>query len=418
MSVTEALRHRGADVTLLERTTCGSGASRGNAGWITPSHALPLPAPGVVALALRWLPDPAGPLRLHPSLAMVPWSWSFWRHARPGPFRAGAQALQQFAATAVGDLLTLRERIAPFELHECGLIYAAATEDELHHVRAELETLREAGHAGHAERVELLDAAAARAHEPAFGTTGAPAGAIVMHGEAQVRPETLAAALRTALVERGVDVRERADVRGLWPVGSGWRAETSDGAVEAAAVVIAAGADAPAVARQAGLRLPLQAAKGYSATFARTPDAPRSPIYLHGAKIAISPYHDGVRVSGMLELGASGLSPSLDRIERFVRRAAAALPGWRPSDAGEPWAGAPPAAGRGCPRSGRSPRARACSSRWDTAPSASRSQPRPAASWRAASSTGPRCRRVSGRSVSTSADQRALLCLTSAASIV
>jgi D-amino-acid dehydrogenase len=352
LCVAEALQHRGAQVTLLERGRCGAGASHGNAGWITPSHALPLPAPGVVLQALRWLPDPAGPLRLRPSAAMVPWAWRFWRHSRPASFAHGAQALQGLVAGAVDDVRALHARIAPFELRTAPLMYVLGSEQERHHVEAEVDVLRAAGHGG---RIEVLDAAAARRHEPALGTTGASAGAVLMHGEAQVRPETLCAALHTTLLARGVDVREDEEVRALRRVRDGWEVDTASATVAASAVVVAAGADAAAVTRLAGLRLALQPAKGYSVTFARTPDAPRSAIYLHAAKVAISPYEAGVRVSGMLELGARRPEPSPARIERFVQRAAAALPGWRPQDPAEPWAGARPLLPDGLPALGPVP---------------------------------------------------------------
>jgi D-amino-acid dehydrogenase len=347
LCVAEALHRRGADVTLLERGRCGAGASRGNAGWITPSHSVPLPAPGVILQALRWLPDPGGPLRLRPTAAMVPWGVGFWRHSRAGAFSAGAAALQRFAATATADLHALRARTEPFELHDAPLLYPAASEQELAALVHELEVLRQAGYGAAAE---ILDPGAALRHEPALAAT--TAGALLLHGEAQVRPESLCGALHATLVAAGVDVREHEEVRGLERVGASWRVTCASGTRTADAVVVAAGADAPAVLRQAGLRLPLQPAKGYSITIPSGPDAPRGPVYLHTAKIAISPYDGSVRVSGMLELGARTLHASSRRIERMLRRAAEALPGWRPRSGGEPWAGARPLLADGLPAIG------------------------------------------------------------------
>ena len=43
----------GLDVLLVERNGAGSGASQSNGGWVTPSKAVPLPAPGVVRRAVR-----------------------------------------------------------------------------------------------------------------------------------------------------------------------------------------------------------------------------------------------------------------------------------------------------------------------------------------------------------------------------
>ena len=43
-----SLLQAGRSVHLLERQTIGSGTSHGNCGTITPSHALPLAAPGAI----------------------------------------------------------------------------------------------------------------------------------------------------------------------------------------------------------------------------------------------------------------------------------------------------------------------------------------------------------------------------------
>ena len=53
--VADALTARGARVALLERGDLCSGASYGNAGWVFPSHCLPIPQPGVIRNALHWL---------------------------------------------------------------------------------------------------------------------------------------------------------------------------------------------------------------------------------------------------------------------------------------------------------------------------------------------------------------------------
>ena len=71
----DLLAARGARVVLLERGEVASGASYGNAGWISPSHGTPLPAPGVIRQALRWLFDPESPFYVKPRLDMALARW-------------------------------------------------------------------------------------------------------------------------------------------------------------------------------------------------------------------------------------------------------------------------------------------------------------------------------------------------------
>ena len=75
---------RGFRVTVIERKGAKrDGCSFGNAGMIVPSHFIPLAAPGMVALGLKWMWNPASPFYIKPRLAadLMDWGWKFWRAA-------------------------------------------------------------------------------------------------------------------------------------------------------------------------------------------------------------------------------------------------------------------------------------------------------------------------------------------------
>src|SRR3954465_15032252 len=75
MACAYELSSRGAQVTVIDKSEPGFGCSYGNAGWITPCFALPLPMPGMIAKSLKWLMDPASPLYIkpEPSLLLLKW---------------------------------------------------------------------------------------------------------------------------------------------------------------------------------------------------------------------------------------------------------------------------------------------------------------------------------------------------------
>lgn len=60
------LAQRGYDVLVLDFQEPGQGCSYGNAGWMTPCFALPLPMPGMMLKSMKWLLDPEGPLYIQP----------------------------------------------------------------------------------------------------------------------------------------------------------------------------------------------------------------------------------------------------------------------------------------------------------------------------------------------------------------
>src|ERR1041385_5141627 len=77
---------RGHRVTILDRGgPRHEGCSYGNAGMIVPSHFVPLAAPGMVALGLKWMWNPESPFYIKPRLDwdLFSWGWKFYRAANP-----------------------------------------------------------------------------------------------------------------------------------------------------------------------------------------------------------------------------------------------------------------------------------------------------------------------------------------------
>src|SRR6476646_9298337 len=136
LSVAESLASRGAEVALFERDRCGEGASAGNAGWITPSLAIPVPGPGVIGESLRWLINPSGPLWIRPSLspAMAAWIARFVRGCSRTAYQRGLVALQAAGTLAGPAFDRLADRGVQFELHEEPLLYPAFEQAEFEHL--------------------------------------------------------------------------------------------------------------------------------------------------------------------------------------------------------------------------------------------------------------------------------------------
>ena len=75
LACAQALAAAGRPVRVLERDRLGAATSRGNCGTLTPSHALPLAAPGMVAKALGWMLKPDAPLLRRPRFDPALWAW-------------------------------------------------------------------------------------------------------------------------------------------------------------------------------------------------------------------------------------------------------------------------------------------------------------------------------------------------------
>jgi len=66
----------GYGVTLLDQTDMTNGASFINAGYITPSHFIPLAAPGIITQGLKWMLNSSSPLYIKPRWDMEFFKWA------------------------------------------------------------------------------------------------------------------------------------------------------------------------------------------------------------------------------------------------------------------------------------------------------------------------------------------------------
>lgn len=99
------LAQAGRQVTLIEQGRIGgpNGSSYGNAGLIVPDHTTPVPAPGVISKALRWMLDPASPFYIKPRLDidLIRWLWRFARACRQEPMRRSLSILRELALVSM-----------------------------------------------------------------------------------------------------------------------------------------------------------------------------------------------------------------------------------------------------------------------------------------------------------------------------
>ena len=336
LCVAEALVSRGGSVTLFERDRCGGGASAGNAGWITPSLAVPVPGPGVIGESLRWLVNPSGPLWIRPTVspAMIAWIGRFLLSCARPAYERGLVAMQLAAAQAGPAFDRLAGRGAEFELHDEPLLYPAFEQSELEHLLNVADELRGAG-AG--DPLERLSASDLLGLEPALAAD--VIGGVIARGDRRVRPEGLCDGVRRALLAAGGEVFERASVDSLIRDGSTWIVESQSTMRRADAIVLACGVASTPLLAAFGVRLPIAGAKGYSRTFTAQPSGPRHALYLEAPKVAISAFDGAVRMSGTLELGARGLALSERRLAAITAAAQRALPGWEMPGQPLDWAG-------------------------------------------------------------------------------
>ncbi|HZL35430.1 MAG TPA: FAD-dependent oxidoreductase [Tepidisphaeraceae bacterium] len=350
------LARRGHRVTILDRFgPDDQGCSFGNAGMVVPSHFVPLAAPGMVAMAMRMMLNRRSPFYIRPRLdrELFDWLWKFHRAANARHVSRCAPILRDLHLASRACCEELADRPGNnFGLSRTGLLMLCKTARTL---EEETHTATRAQSLGIA--AQTLDSRQAALMEPNIAMD--IAGAVFYPKDCHVVPGRLMSLLRECLGEMGAAQLWRAPVT-AWRVRDATiqAACTVEGEIAADEFVLCAGVWSSASVRDLGIRLPMQAGKGYSLTLPKPPKLPRICAILAEARVAVTPMDGSLRFGGTMEIAGIDRSVNRERVDGILQSIPRYYPELSPNDfAGiQPWSGLRPCSPDGMPYVGRTAR--------------------------------------------------------------
>jgi len=346
---------RGWSVTLVDRNPeRRDGCSFQNAGLLVTSHFVPLAAPGMVALGLKWMWNPASPFYVKPRLSwdLVDWGVKFWRAATPEHVRRAAPLLRDLSIAShrcFDELAALPG--SDFGLVRKGLLMLCRTRHALDEEIRTAELGRALG-----IPAEVLDAGQAAALEP--GVRMDIAGAVYFPNDCHLVPDRFVTQLQDRLGADGTEFVWNTEV-------TGWRVErgrhiravaTRDGReIEADEFILCGGSWSPLAVRELGLRIPMQAGKGYSLTLTKPRRLPEICAILTEARVAVTPMAGALRFAGTMEIAGLNEDVNPVRVRGIIAAALKYYPEFELSDFDgvAPWRGLRPCSPDGMPYVGR-----------------------------------------------------------------
>ena len=333
-----SLQEKGVKVRLIDRGAPGQGASYGNAGVISPWSCIPQSMPGLWKKVPGWLLDPEGPVAIRPGylLNAIPWALKFLSQGRPERVRANAAAMATLN----------RPNVDLYRQHLSGTGQESLLRDSwyIHVYRkaadANLEDLAWRLRAEHGAPIEALSGDALREIEPDL-SEDYQAGIVIKDQARAMAPGRIGAVLADKVRSRGGELLTAA-VQELAPLeAGGWRLTTDQGELQASRIVLAAGAWSARFLQPLGLRVPLEAERGYHLVFRNPGVTLRNSIMEVDAKFVASSMEMGLRAAGTAEFAGLEAAPNYRRARIFERLAKRMLPGLNTEEA-EEWMGARP----------------------------------------------------------------------------
>jgi D-amino-acid dehydrogenase len=337
------LQEQGVEVRVIDRTGVAAGSSWGNAGWLTPGKAIPLADPSLWTYGPRALIDPDA--ALHVPFRVDPALWTFLaRFAGHGTHRAWDRTM---AALTPIDRLALEA----FDELGAGGVDAWTREGpfvigfaEEAHSPGFLRELEGVIRHGQDVPFERLD----DPRELAPQLSDAVTVAYRLEGQRFLEPAPYVEALAASVLARGGELRTGTAVTSV--AGGTQPSVTLEGGerLEADSVVVATGAWLPQLTRQFGVRVRVQAGRGYSFTVA-TDEPAEHPVYLPFQRIACTPYRGRFRIAGTMEFRRPDEPPQARRIQAIINQARHLLTGVDLEHRQDEWVGSRPVTPDGLP---------------------------------------------------------------------
>jgi D-amino-acid dehydrogenase len=357
------LNRLGCEVTVVDRQPAPAAeTSFANGGQISVSHAEPWANPSAPLKVLRWLTKEDAPLlfRLRADARNWIWGLAFLLECTPKRTRHNIEQIVRLGTYSREKLQELRAQTGiEYDHLERGILHFYTDAKEFGAALAPARQMRELG----CER-QVISPDEAVQIEPALATVRARlAGATYTSADESGDAHRFTTALAARCASAGVHFLFGHDVKALRTAGGRLEyleATDAEGRfieLRADAYVLAAGSFSPILAAQAGVRLNIYPAKGYSITMpvADPSRAYRVSLTDDEHKLVFSRLGDRLRIAGTAELNGYDRSLNRVRCEAILRRTQELFPG-----AGDPrqvqaWAGLRPATPSNLPYIGRSP---------------------------------------------------------------
>jgi len=352
------LARDGHEVELVDRQAVAANeTSFGNAGLLSPGHALSWASPRAPLAMLRSLFDRSVPLRLRlrPDLRMWLWCAQFLGHCTDAHWRINSLrklAICRYSMQVLDDLIA--ETGIEFHHRKGGILYLHRDARALDAAASHMRVLTDAG-----LPLEILDADGCVALEPALAASrDGIAGALLCRDDESGDCNLFTRNLAGMCGERGVRFHYGTEILGLNAEDGEIRGvKTANGVLTADAYVMALGSYSPIHTRRLGVGLPIYPLKGYSITLPviEGGGAPQMSGVDEQHLLAWSRFGDRLRLTSVAEFAGYDTSPDPARYRLMLDIAQRLFPAGVDYDNPSPWAGLRPMTPQGTPIFGRGP---------------------------------------------------------------
>lgn len=318
LSTAYYLHKAGHEVTVIDKSDITAGASFVNAGYITPSHIIPLASPGMIAQGIKMMFNSASPFYMKPRLEMdfLKWSWYFHKSSTKAKVEKAIPVIKDInilSRELYSDIKSSRD-LDDFQLERKGLLMLYKTEKSYLH---EAEVAQKASFLG--LEVNELNKEELQSMEPNIKINAL--GAIHYECDGHMTPTEFMPKMLDYLRKVGVQIKTKEEVLDI--VFNDQKViaiKTDKGSYKPEEVVMAAGSWSGELSKKLKIKLPLQAGKGYRINVERETGI-SIPAILMEAKMAVTPMNGFTRFAGTMEFSGINTTIRKERVQAIANGA-------------------------------------------------------------------------------------------------
>ncbi|MEQ8220471.1 MAG: FAD-dependent oxidoreductase [Arenibacter sp.] len=310
------LQKEGHKVTVLDKSDITSGASFVNAGYITPSHIIPLASPGMISKGIKWMFNSSSPFYMQPrwDTDFFKWSWYFHKSSTKEKVDLAIPLIKEINIISRELFTSIKNSgdLGDFQLERKGLLMLYKTDKEGEH---EMQVAKKASFLG--LEVSSLNKKELDLLQP--NVTMDVKGAVHYECDGHTTPTEFMRKMLDYLKRSGVIIKTNEEVIDLSTEnGRITKVTTNKNIYSPEDVVLAAGSWSDNLSKKIKIKLPIQAGKGYRINVPR-PTGITIPAILMEAKVAVTPMTEYTRFAGTMEF--SGINDVIrkERVEAIAK---------------------------------------------------------------------------------------------------
>ena len=309
------LNEKGHNVTIVDKSDMNSGTSYVNAGYLSPSHLIPLASPDSLKNGLKWMFDSKSPLYIKPrfSLSLLNWMYAFAKSSSNYHVNKSIPLIKDITLLSQQLYDEIKQKsYFNFHYEKKGLLMLCKSQKYLDSESKLVDTA-----VSHGLNAKMVTKSDLKKIEPNIEIDAI--GGSYFNCDFHTTPNEFMSEMKKYLKISGVKIIKNTKITDI-NIKNGIikNINSFENKIYADEFVLCAGSWSNLLAKKLNLKLLLQAGKGYSINILDKTKI-TIPAILSEAKVAVTPMNGFTRIAGTMEIAGINKNISKARVDTIVK---------------------------------------------------------------------------------------------------